>query len=180
MIEFVGLSHAELSSIVASLGQKPFREKQLWQWIYFFGETDFDKMSNLSKDFREKLKANYTITHPKIVTEQVSSDGTRKWLMEFADKARVETVYIPESDRGTLCISTQVGCAQGCKFCHTGTQKCQRNLTAGEIVGQMMSARDACHEWPTKTDENRMLSNIVFMGMGEPLYNFDNVQNHPF
>ncbi len=176
MKELIGLSHAALLKEVEALGQPSFREKQLWQWLYFFGETDFDKMTNLPKDFREKLKADYTATHPKIITEQVSTDGTRKWLMEFQDKARVETVYIPESDRGAVCISTQVGCAQGCKFCHTGTQKCQRNLTAGEIVGQVMAARDACHEWPTKTDENRMLSNIVFMGMGEPLYNFENVR----
>lgn len=176
MKELIGLSREELAEEVALLGQPSFRAKQLWQWLYFFGETDFDKMTNLPKVLREKLKENYTATHPKIISEQISSDGTRKWLMEFADKSRVETVYIPESDRGAVCISSQVGCAQGCQFCHTGTQKCQRNLTAGEIVGQVMAARDACQEWPTKTDENRLLSNIVFMGMGEPLYNFDSVK----
>lgn len=176
MKELLGLSREELQSELKALGQPSFRAKQLWQWIYFQGETDFDKMTNLGKSLRETLKQNYTITHPKIIVEQTSVDGTRKWLMEFVDGARVECVYIPESDRGAVCISTQVGCAQGCKFCHTGTQKCQRNLTAGEIVGQVMSARDSYHEWPTKTDENRMLSNVVFMGMGEPLYNFDNVK----
>ena len=176
MKELIGLSREELTEEMINLGQKAFRAKQLWQWLYFFGETDFDKMTNLGKPLREQLKQNYTITHPKIVTEQTSTDGTRKWLVEFIDGARVECVYIPESDRGAVCISTQVGCAQGCKFCHTGTQKCQRNLTAGEIVGQVMIARDSYGEWPTKTDENRMLSNIVVMGMGEPLYNFDNLK----
>lgn len=174
--ELIGLTFDELKEELISIGEKPFRAKQLWQWIYNKGETDFDKMSSLSKDFRSKLAQSYTVTHPKIVAEQTSTDGTRKWLMEFADGARVECVYIPETDRGAVCISTQVGCAQGCKFCHTGTQKCQRNLTAGEIVGQVMSARDSYNEWPTKTDENRLLSNVVVMGMGEPLYNFDNLK----
>jgi len=176
MKELIGLSREELIQEMIDLGQQSFRAKQLWQWIYFFGETDFDKMTNLGKPLRELLKQNYTITHPKVVTEQTSTDGTRKWLVEFADGARVECVYIPEADRGAVCISTQVGCAQGCKFCHTGTQKCQRNLTAGEIVGQVMVARDSYGEWPTKTDENRMISNIVVMGMGEPLYNFENLK----
>ncbi len=176
MKELIGLSREELAEELKSLEQPSFRAKQLWQWIYFQGETDFDKMTNLGKGLCALLKQKYTITHPKIVAEQTSIDGTRKWLMEFSDGARVECVYIPESDRGAVCISTQVGCAQGCKFCHTGTQKCLRNLTAGEIVGQVMTARDSYHEWPTKTDENRMLSNIVVMGMGEPLYNFDNLK----
>ena len=176
MKELIGLSREELIQEMTDIGQQSFRAKQLWQWIYFFGETDFDKMTNLGKPLRELLKQNYTITHPKVVTEQTSTDGTRKWLVEFADGARVECVYIPEADRGAVCISTQVGCAQGCKFCHTGTQKCQRNLTAGEIVGQVMVARDSYGEWPTKTDENRMISNIVVMGMGEPLYNFENLK----
>ena len=167
--ELIGLSFDELKEELVAIGEKAFRAKQLWQWIYYRGETDFDKMSSLSKDFRAKLKENYTVTHPKIVAEQTSIDGTRKWLMEFSDGARVECVYIPETDRGAVCISTQVGCAQGCKFCHTGTQKCLRNLTAGKIVGQVMSARDSYREWPTKTDENRLLSNVVVMGMGEPL-----------
>ena len=159
---------------LALLGEKAFRAKQLWQWIYFRGETDFDKMSNLSKDLRAKLKENYTLNRPKIVAEQISNDKTHKWLLEFDDGERIETVYIPEEDRGAVCISTQVGCAVGCKFCHTGSQKITRNLTAGEIVAQFMVARDAYGEWPSPTSETRYLSNIVVMGMGEPLLNKDN------
>ena len=174
--ELVGLTLDELRAELESIGEKSFRAKQLWQWIYNKGETDFDKMTSLSKSFRELLKQDYVVSHPKIVAEQKSADGTRKWLMEFADGAQVECVYIPEEDRGAVCISTQVGCAQGCKFCHTGTQKLLRNLSSAEIVGQVMAARDVCGEWPTKTDENRMLSNIVVMGMGEPLANFDNLK----
>lgn len=174
--ELVGLSFEDLKKELESIGQKSFRAKQLWQWIYNKGETDFDKMSSLSKAFREELKQNYNISHPQIVAEQISTDGTRKWLMRFQDEAEIESVFIPEEDCGAVCVSTQVGCAQRCKFCNTGTQKLMRNLTAAEIVGQVMAARDALHEWPTKTDENRLLSNVVFMGMGEPLYNFDNVK----
>ena len=159
---------------LALLGEKAFRAKQLWQWIYFRGETDFDKMSNLSKDLRAKLKEKYTLNRPKIVAEQISNDKTHKWLLEFDDGERIETVYIPEEDRGAVCISTQVGCAVGCKFCHTGSQKITRNLTAGEIVAQFMVARDAYGEWPSPTSETRYLSNIVVMGMGEPLLNKDN------
>ncbi len=159
---------------LALLDEKSFRAKQLWQWIYFRGETDFDKMSNLSKDLRAKLKENYTLNRPKIVAEQISNDKTHKWLLEFDDGERIETVYIPEEDRGAVCISTQVGCAVGCKFCHTGSQKITRNLTAGEIVAQFLVARDAYGEWPSPTNETRYLSNIVVMGMGEPLLNKDN------
>ncbi len=173
--ELIGLSKDELSAEIAAIGEKPFRAKQLWQWIYYRGETDFANMSNLSKDLRAKLAANFTITRPKIITEQLSTDKTRKWLLEFADGERIETVYIPEEDRGAVCISTQVGCAVGCKFCHTGSQKITRNLTAGEIVSQFMVARDAYGEWPSPTSETRYLSNIVVMGMGEPLHNVDNV-----
>ena len=176
MQDLVGLSFPEIQQIVADLGEKSFRAKQLWQWIYNKGVTNFDLMTTFSKPLREKLKESFLITHPKIVTEQNSTDKTRKWLMEFADGAKVECVYIPEADRGAVCISTQVGCAQGCRFCHTGTQKFMRNLTAGEIVGQFMAARDSYAEWPTPTDETRYLSNIVVMGMGEPLYNFDNLK----
>lgn len=175
MKDLIGLSKEELQNEMASIGEKPFRAKQLWQWIYFHGETDFNKMSNLSKPLRDKLQQNYIISRPKIITEQLSSDGTRKWLLEFADGERIETVYIPEEDRGAVCISTQVGCAVGCKFCHTGSQKITRNLTAGEIVAQFMVARDAYSEWPSPTNETRYLSNIVVMGMGEPLHNKDNV-----
>ncbi len=171
MKDLVGLSKEELQAEIAAIGEKPFRAKQLWQWIYFHGETDFAKMSNFSKPLREKLQQHYVISRPKIVTEQRSSDGTHKWLLEFSDGERIETVYIPEEDRGAVCISTQVGCAVGCKFCHTGSQKITRNLTAGEIVAQFMVARDAYGEWPSPTNETRYLSNIVVMGMGEPLHN---------
>lgn len=174
--ELIGLSFENLKSELIALGEQPFRAKQLWHWIYHKGETDFFKMTTLSKPFQSRLHELYTVTHPEIVTEQNSADGTRKWLMAFADKQQVECVYIPESDRGAVCVSTQVGCAQGCRFCHTGTQKMMRNLTAGEIVGQFMSARDRYHEWPTPTAETRYLSNIVVMGMGEPLCNFDNLK----
>ena len=173
--ELIGLSKQELDTEIENIGEKPFRAKQLWQWIYFRGETDFAKMSNLSKDLRTKLAKNFTITRPKIVAEQLSKDKTHKWLLEFADGQRIETVYIPEEDRGAVCISTQVGCAVGCKFCHTGSQKITRNLTAGEIVAQFMVVRDAYGEWPSPTNETRMISNIVVMGMGEPLHNQENV-----
>lgn len=174
MKNLIGLSKEELGLEMENLGEKPFRAKQLWQWIYFRGETDFDKMTNFSKDLRAKLKKNYTLSRPKIVTEQISMDKTHKWLLEFEDGERIETVYIPEEDRGAVCISTQVGCAVGCKFCHTGSQKITRNLTAGEIVAQFMVARDAYGEWPSPTNETRYLSNIVVMGMGEPLHNKEN------
>ena len=174
MKNLIGLSKDELVAELEHLGEKPFRAKQLWQWIYFRGESDFDKMSNLSKDLRAKLKENYTLQRPKIVAEQISKDKTHKWLLEFDDGERIETVYIPEEDRGAVCISTQVGCAVGCKFCHTGSQKITRNLTAGEIVAQFMIARDAYGEWPSPTNETRYLSNIVVMGMGEPLHNKEN------
>ena len=172
--ELIGLSKEELAKEIAEIGEKPFRAKQVWQWLYHHGVTDFEKMSNLSKDLRTKLAEKFTITRPKIVAEQISSDKTHKWLLEFADGQRIETVYIPEEDRGTVCISTQVGCAVGCTFCHTGSQKITRNLTAGEIVSQFLVARDAYNEWPTPTDEVRYLSNIVVMGMGEPLHNKEN------
>lgn len=172
--ELIGLSKTELSQLLADMGEKPFRAKQLWQWIYYFGETDFAKMSNLSKKLQQKLSENFTISRPKIVAEQLSSDKTRKWLLEFNDGQRVEMVYIPEEDRGAVCISTQVGCAVGCKFCHTGSQKLTRNLTAAEIISEFMVARDTYGEWPSPTSETRYLSNIVVMGMGEPLHNLEN------
>lgn len=176
MKELVGLSFDDLTAELVAMGEKPFRAKQLWHWIYNKGETDFTKMTTLAKPFQARLAAAYTVSHPKIITEQNSVDKTRKWLMEFSDGKQVECVYIPEADRGAVCISTQVGCAQGCRFCHTGTQKMMRNLTPGEIVGQFMTARDSYGEWPTPTDETRYLSNIVVMGMGEPLANFDNLK----
>lgn len=172
--ELIGLSRGELTAALVGIGEKPFRAKQLWQWLYYFGETDFAKMSNLSKDLRAKLAENFTIFRPKIVAEQLSRDKTRKWLLEFQDGQRVEMVYIPEEDRGAVCLSTQVGCAVGCRFCHTGSQKLTRNLTAAEIVGEFMVARDTYGEWPSPTNETRYLSNIVVMGMGEPLHNREN------
>lgn len=174
-IEIIGLSKQELLEALTNLGEKPFRAKQIWQWLYFRGAHSFDEMTNLSKDLRLKLSENFVLARPKIITEQISKDKTHKWLLEFADGERIETVYIPEADRGAVCISTQVGCLMGCKFCHTGSQKLSRNLTAGEIVSQFMVARDAYHEWPSPSDQTRFLSNIVVMGMGEPLQNKENV-----
>ena len=173
--ELIGLSRDELAAELAKLGEKPFRAKQIWHWLYNQGVTDFAAMTNLSKDLREKLDNSYSISRPKVVARQISSDKTSKWLLEFADGQRVEMVYIPEEDRGAVCISTQVGCAVGCTFCHTGSQRITRNLTAGEIVGQFLVARDAYNEWPTPANETRFLSNVVVMGMGEPLHNLDNV-----
>ena len=173
--ELTDLTKEELTAEIIKLGEKSFRAKQIWQWIYYRGITDFNLMSNLSLSLRQKLNENYKITRPKVITEQISVDKTHKWLLEFADGERVEMVYIPEKDRGAVCISTQVGCAMGCKFCHTGSQHFTRNLTTSEIVGQFMVARDAYKEWPSPTDETRYLSNIVVMGMGEPLKKLDNV-----
>jgi 23S rRNA (adenine2503-C2)-methyltransferase len=171
----VGLSRTELGEAVAALGEKPFRAKQLWHWIYHRGARDFAAMTDLSKGFRARLEAHHVVGRPTIAREQTSTDGTRKWLIQFGDGQKAETVFIPEEDRGAVCISSQVGCTLTCRFCHTGTQRLVRNLTPAEIVGQFMTARDSYGEWPTPTDERRMLSNIVLMGMGEPLYNFDNV-----
>ena len=155
------------------MGEKPFRVKQIWHWLYNKGVTDFSKMSTLAKPLQARLAEKYLISRPQVITEKNSTDGTRKWLLRFADGKEVETVYIPEEDRGAVCLSTQVGCQMGCRFCHTGTQGFQRNLTAGEIVGQFLAARDSYGEWPTPVDETRYLSNIVVMGMGEPLNNYD-------
>lgn len=176
MKELIGLSHEELKAELESLGEKPFREKQLWHQIYFRGETDFEKMTTLGKELRMKLAENYVIGRPKVLKETTGSDSTRKWLFGFEDSRSVETVYIPEEDRGAVCVSTQVGCPNGCVFCHTGSQKWERNLTAAEIVGQFLAARDSYNEWPSPTGEARLLSNIVVMGMGEPLLNYENVK----
>lgn len=175
MQDLVGLSREQLTNILSEMGEKPFRAKQLWQWIYNKGERDFSKMSSLSKATQEKLSGQFIVSRPQVIVEKNSTDGTRKWLFQFDDGKQVETVYIPEEDRGAVCLSTQVGCLMGCKFCHTGTQKMQRNLTAGEIVGQFMAARDSYGEWPTPANETRFLSNVVVMGMGEPLMNYDNM-----
>ncbi len=174
-VDLVGLSRAELTACLAGIGEKPFRTKQLWHWIYHQGETDFARMTSLSKGLRATLAERFVISRPRIADEQNSADGTRKWLLEMADGNQVEAVHIPEDDRGAVCISSQVGCTMTCRFCHTGTQTLVRNLTAGEIVGQFMVARDSYGEWPTPTDETRHLSNIVLMGMGEPLLNYEAV-----
>ena len=170
----VGLSRAQLVAELAALGEKPFRAKQLWHWIYHRGVTDFAEMTTLSKDFRLRLAETHAVRRPEVAVAQVSQDGTRKWLLRLPDGQEVETVYIPEEDRGTLCVSSQVGCTLTCKFCHTGTQRLVRNLAPAEIVGQIMVARDDLGEWPSPA-EGRKITNIVLMGMGEPLYNYDNV-----
>lgn len=172
----VGLSREDLKATLTEAGLEPFRAQQVWHWIYWHGLTDFGRMSNIAKKTRDKLAELFVIERPEIATEQRSVDGTRKWLLRFADGNEAETVNIPEEDRGSVCVSSQVGCTLTCSFCHTGTQPLVRNLAPDEIVGQFMVARDSYGEWPTPTaDAQRMLSNIVMMGMGEPLYNFDNV-----
>lgn len=172
----LGLDKADWTEIAAEMGEKPYRGAQIFQWIYNRGVRDFADMTDLSKSLRGRLAERFSLDRPTIATEQVSVDGTRKWLNAFEDGQKAETVFIPEEDRGTLCVSSQVGCTLTCRFCHTGTQRLVRNLTAGEIVGQVIIARDALGEWPTPTDEARSLTNIVLMGMGEPLYNFDAVK----
>jgi len=172
----IGLSRDGLKAALSEAGLEPFRAAQIWQWIYWHGVTDFGRMTNIAKKARDRLADQFVIERPSIVTEQRSTDGTRKWLLRFGDGNEAETVNIPETDRGSVCVSSQVGCTLTCTFCHTGTQPLVRNLTPDEIVGQFMVARDSYGEWPTPTaDAQRMLSNIVMMGMGEPLYNFDNV-----
>ena len=180
----VGLTRDQLKAALIAAGtpekQVKMRLGQVWQWVYYWGVRDFMAMTNLAKDYRQLLADNFTIELPEVVTRQISSDGTRKYLVRVAGGHEVEVVYIPEEGRGTLCISSQVGCTLTCSFCHTGTQKLVRNLTAGEIVGQVMLARDDLGEWPVKGEpkpEVRLVSNIVLMGMGEPLYNFDNVRD---
>ena len=170
----VGLSREALVAEMARVGEAPFRARQLWHWIYHRGATDFAIMTTLSKSFRERLAEGYVVRRPEVSRALDSIDGTRKWLLRFPDGQEVETVHIPEEDRGTLCVSSQVGCTLTCKFCHTGTQRLVRNLEPAEIVGQVMVARDALGEWPSPA-EDRQLTNIVLMGMGEPLYNYDSV-----
>ena len=170
----VGLDRTELAAEMAAFGAEPFRARQLWHWIYHRGATSFDQMTSLSKAFRATLAERYTVARPAVSRALASVDGTQKWLLRFADGQEVESVHIPEDDRGTLCVSSQVGCTLTCKFCHTGTQRLVRNLEAPEIVGQVMIARDALGEWPSPA-EDRQITNIVMMGMGEPLYNFENV-----
>lgn len=180
----VGLTRDQLREALIAAGtpekQVKMRLGQIWQWVYHFGIRDFAAMTNLAKDYRVLLAEHFEISVPEVVSRQISADGTRKYLVRIAGGHEVETVYIPEENRGTLCISSQVGCTLTCSFCHTGTQKLVRNLTAGEIVGQVMLARDDLGEWPKPgepKDEARLVSNVVLMGMGEPLYNFDNVRD---
>jgi 23S rRNA (adenine2503-C2)-methyltransferase len=191
----IGLSRAQLADALNSLGvpkaQHKMRVQQLWHWMYFRGTTSFDEMTSVSKDLRVALAGRYTLARPEIVAEQVSVDGTRKWLLRLPGEVQgerpheVECVYIPDTERGTLCVSSQVGCTLNCTFCHTGTQRLVRNLTAGEIVGQVMAARDCLGDWPGGTrptdgvvpNGERCITNIVMMGMGEPLYNFEAVRD---
>ena len=176
--ELVGLSREGLLATVAEAGEAPFRAKQLWHWIYHQGVRDFSAMSSIARPLQEKFAERFVISRPEVALDQLSKDETRKFLFNFRDNEKVETVYIPDrvEDRGAVCISSQVGCTLSCRFCHTGTQKLARNLSSSEIVGQFMAARDAYKEWPSPKGETpRLLSTIVLMGMGEPLYNYENV-----
>ncbi|ODU68370.1 MAG: 23S rRNA (adenine(2503)-C(2))-methyltransferase [Novosphingobium sp. SCN 66-18] len=194
-IDLIGLPRPRIAELFAEAGldakAAKLRAKQVFHWLYHRGVTDFDAMTDIAKTMRPWLAERFVIGRPEIVTAQVSSDGTRKWLLQTADGHDFEMVFIPDADRGTLCVSSQVGCTLNCRFCHTGTMRLVRNLTPGEIVGQVMLARDALGEWPkgsmagleedederTYTSDGRLLTNIVMMGMGEPLYNFDNVRD---
>jgi 23S rRNA (adenine2503-C2)-methyltransferase len=192
----VGLSRAQLADALGAVGvpaaQRRMRSQQIWNWLYVRGATTFDEMTSVSKELRAALAEKCTLARPEVVAEQVSVDGTRKWLLRLPGETpgerphEVECVYIPETDRGTLCVSSQVGCTLTCSFCHTGTQRLVRNLTAGEIVGQIMVARDRLGDWPGQTppqgaivptDGGRFVTNVVMMGMGEPLYNFEAVRD---
>ncbi|MGA2566683.1 MAG: 23S rRNA (adenine(2503)-C(2))-methyltransferase RlmN [Pseudolabrys sp.] len=191
----VGLTRAQLGTLLGAVGvpeaQRKMRVQQLWHWIYFRGLTSFDDMTSVSKELRAELAQRFTLDRPEVVAEQVSVDGTRKWLLRLPGETEgerpheVECVYIPDTDRGTLCVSSQVGCTLTCSFCHTGTQRFVRNLTADEIVGQVMMAKDRLGDWPGATRStdgviptgDRCITNIVMMGMGEPLYNLDAVRD---
>lgn len=172
LINLLDLDHPSMVDFFTGMGEKSFRASQVLKWIYQQGVTDFDQMTNLSKELREKLKQSTIIRFPEIVTEQISSDGTHKWLLRIDEHNCIETVFIPETDRGTLCVSSQVGCPLDCSFCSTAQQGFNRNLTAGEIIGQVWIANRALGYFENK---KRIISNIVLMGMGEPLLNFDNV-----
>src|SRR6266436_6897085 len=187
----VGLSRAQLTEALASIGvpaaQRKMRVQQIWHWLYVRGARGFDEMTSVSKEVRALLERHFTLARPEVVAEQVSVDGTRKWLLRLPGEQsgegerphEVECVYIPETDRGTLCVSSQVGCTLSCSFCHTGTQRLVRNLTAGEIAGQVMVARDRLNDWADRDTPGggRLVTNIVMMGMGEPLYNFEAVRD---
>ena len=184
-VNLIGLTRDGMRAALIAAGtpekQAKMRVTQIWQWIYIWGARDFEVMTNLAKGYRAELAQHFVIELPEVVRRDISADGTRKYLVRIAGGHEVEVVYIPEVDRGTLCISSQVGCTLTCSFCHTGTQKLVRNLTAGEIIGQVMMARDDLGEWPEPGEgmgeRPRLISNIVLMGMGEPLYNFDNVRD---
>jgi len=175
----IGLDRGALKAALLNAGvpekSAAMRVSQLWNWVYVHGAREFAAMTNLARDFRELLEQSFTLARPEIVTAQVSEDGTRKWLLRTGPGIEFETVYIPEADRGTLCVSSQVGCTLTCRFCHTGTQKLVRNLNPDEILGQLLIAKDALEDWPS-TAPGRKVTNIVMMGMGEPLYNFDHVK----
>ena len=179
-VELIGLSREAIREALEGAGLEPkqakLRAKQIWHWVYNRGASDFSAMTDIAKVQQPWLAERFSLTRPEVVEAQVSNDGTRKWLLRTHDGHDFEMVFIPDADRGTLCVSSQVGCTLNCRFCHTGTMKLVRNLDPGEIVGQVMLARDALGEWPS-SPEGRMLTNIVMMGMGEPLYNFDNVRD---
>ena len=178
-----GLTREGLKRELAAMGVEPkqasMRASQLWNAMYVQGATGFERMTTLAKGFRNELGERFSLQRPEVVMAQTSSDGTRKWLIRFGPGIEVETVFIPEEDRGTLCVSSQVGCTLNCRFCHTGTQKLVRNLTSAEIVSQILVARDHLKEWPGagRNSQTRQITNVVMMGMGEPLYNFDNVRD---
>jgi 23S rRNA (adenine2503-C2)-methyltransferase len=173
-IDLTGLDADDLTKVITDLGLPSFRAKQIWRWVWRHGITRFDDMTDLGKPVREQLSQLMMVTRPTITSRQKSRDGTIKWLLRFADGNEAETVYIPDDDRGTLCVSSQVGCTLTCTFCHTGTQRLVRNLTVSEITGQVLIAMDELGEWPA-THDGRRLTNIVMMGMGEPLFNYDHV-----
>ena len=172
--DLIGLSRTDLIERLAEMGLPKFRAGQIWHWLYHRGTTDLDEMTTLAKPLRTELATRFRVGRLEIAREQRSVDGTIKWLFRFPDGNEAETVFIPEDDRGTLCVSSQIGCTLTCSFCHTGTQRLVRNLTSGEIVGQVMAALDVLEAWPA-AQVNRPVTNIVLMGMGEPLYNLDNV-----
>ncbi len=179
-VDLVGLARPEIRAALEAAGldakQAKLRSKQLWHWIYNRGVTEFTGMTDIAKTMHPWLAEHFVVGRPEVIEAQVSTDGTRKWLLRSPDAQDYEMVFIPDADRGTLCVSSQVGCTLNCRFCHTGTMRLVRNLTASEIVGQVMLARDSLGEWPSQP-EGRMLTNIVMMGMGEPLYNFDAVRD---
>lgn len=174
LTDLTGLDSDDLTKAITDLGLPSFRAKQIWRWVWRHGITRFDDMTDLGKPVREQLSQLMMVTRPTITSRQKSQDGTIKWLLRFADGNEAETVYIPDDDRGTLCVSSQVGCTLTCTFCHTGTQRLVRNLTVSEITGQVLIAMDELGEWPA-THDGRRLTNIVMMGMGEPLFNYDHV-----